>query len=135
MALLFSRAGGSPRSILFTSAIPQEGKTLTVSNAALISAQMGARTLLVDADLRRPQCHHLFGAKTVGGLSDVLAGQQTLGDVIASRRHNLTLLYAGSATPNPSALLISSPMRGLLATRHSQYDCVHGRFRARNERQ
>jgi polysaccharide biosynthesis transport protein len=124
MALLFSRAGGSPRSILFTSAIPQEGKTLTVANVAALSAEMGARTLLVDGDLRRPQCHRLFASAPSAGLSDVLAGQRTLANALNSPAANLTLLCAGSATPNPSALLISSSMRGLLTTAQGEYDCV-----------
>jgi polysaccharide biosynthesis transport protein len=124
MALLFSRAGGSPRSILFTSAIPQEGKTLTVTNAAVISAQMGARTLLIDGDLRRPQCHRLFGAEPAGGLSDVLAGQRFLSDAITKPAANLALLCAGSPAPNPAALLISPSMRGLLGAASAEYDCV-----------
>lgn len=124
VALLFSGAGGSPKSILFTSAIPQEGKTLTASNTALIAARMGSRTVLVDADLRRPQCHRLFSTELATGLSDVLAGQSTLANAILSPVSNLTLLCAGSSTPNPSALLVSSPMRGLLESLGSQYDCV-----------
>jgi polysaccharide biosynthesis transport protein len=124
VALLFSRAGGSPKSILFTSAIPQEGKTLTASNTALIAARMGSRTVLVDADLRRPQCHRLFSTESAAGLSDVLAGQSALASAINSPLTNLTLLCAGSPTPNPSALLVSSHMRGLLEALSSQYDCV-----------
>jgi succinoglycan biosynthesis transport protein ExoP len=124
VALLFSRAGGSPRSILFTSAIPQEGKTLTVSNTALISAQMGMRTVLVDADLRRPQCHQLFSTGSVAGLSDVLAGQSELPEVVNSPTTNLSLLCAGSSTPNPSALLVSQQMRDLLEDLGRQNDCV-----------
>ncbi|HEX4209148.1 MAG TPA: polysaccharide biosynthesis tyrosine autokinase [Candidatus Binataceae bacterium] len=124
VALLFSRAGSSPRTILFTSAIPQEGKTLTVSNTALISARMGARTLLVDADLRRPQCHRLFSAESDTGLSDVLVGQTALTGVVSSPVTNLSLLCAGSSTPNPSALLVSTQMRSLLEGLSTQYDCV-----------
>jgi len=124
VALLFSRAGGSPRSILFTSSIPQEGKTLTVSNTALISAQMGARTVLVDADLRRPRCHQLFSIRSTAGLTDVLAGQITLGEGVISPVTNLSLLSAGSSTPNPSALLVSSHMRALLEDLSRQHDCV-----------
>jgi capsular exopolysaccharide synthesis family protein len=125
VALLFSRAGGSPRSILFTSAIPQEGKTLTVCNTALMAARMGTRTLLVDADLRRPQCHRLFPGDAAIGLSDVLAGQSDSGQAAAgSPAPNLTLLCAGTSAPNPSALLVSSVMRDLLDRLSKQYDCV-----------
>lgn len=124
VALLFSRAGGSPKSILFTSAIPQEGKTLTASNTALVAARMGSRTVLVDADLRRPQCHRLFSTESAAGLSDVLAGQSALASATNSPLANLTLLCAGSSTPNPSALLVSSHMRGLLEVLSGQHDCV-----------
>jgi polysaccharide biosynthesis transport protein len=124
VGLLFSRAGSSPRSILFTSAIPQEGKSLTVSNTALISAQMGARTILVDADLRRPRCHQLFSTGSAAGLSDVLAGQTGLTEVLNSPITNLTLLCAGSSAPNPSALLVSRQMHDLLENLSLQHDCV-----------
>jgi succinoglycan biosynthesis transport protein ExoP len=124
VALLFSRAGGSPRSILFTSAIPQEGKTLTVSSTALISAQMGVRTVLVDADLRRPQCHQLFSTRSAIGLCDVLAGQSPLVEAVSSPITNLSLLCAGSFTPNPSALLVSQQMRDLLEDLARRHDCV-----------
>ncbi|HTT77545.1 MAG TPA: polysaccharide biosynthesis tyrosine autokinase [Candidatus Binataceae bacterium] len=124
VALLFSRAGGSPKSILFTSAIPQEGKTLTVSNTALIAAHMGARTVLVDADLRRPQCHRLFPVDLPAGLTDVLAGQSELTEAINSPVTNLSLLCSGSSSPNPSALLVSPQMRDLLEGLRSRYDCV-----------
>jgi len=124
VALLFSQAGGSPKSILFTSAIPREGKTLTVCNAALTSARMGSRTLLLDADLRRPQCHRLFPSGENTGLGDVLIGHADTATVVRSPAPNLALVDAGTSAPNPSALLVSSHMRELIATLSTQYDCI-----------
>ena len=64
-ALLFSQAGRTPKSILFTSAVEDEGKTVTALNVALAFAQTGSRVLLVDADLRKGRCHQIQVSKTI----------------------------------------------------------------------
>jgi polysaccharide biosynthesis transport protein len=124
-ALLFSRAGSPPRTIAVSSAIKGEGKTATVANTALAFARGRARTLLIDADLRRPNCHSLMNEANHAGLSDLLTGQIQLDEAIrATTIDNLFLLTAGSAVPNPAELLTSNEMRGILDTLRHQFDMV-----------
>jgi succinoglycan biosynthesis transport protein ExoP len=116
-ALLYSRAGGAPKSILFVSALPLEGKTMTASGTALAFAQTGARTLLIDADLRRPRCHRIFNAGDSAGLSEVLVGRvepwqamQRLDNWADHDYEGLFLMGAGRPVPNPGELLTSMRM-------------------------
>jgi polysaccharide biosynthesis transport protein len=122
-SLLFSRAGSPPRTIMVSSAIQGEGKTSTTANTALVFAHTGARTLLVDADLRRPNCHSLMNEPNQRGLSDVLAGQLRLDEAIRPTTvDNLFLLTAGSPVPNPAELLTSSKMRSTMDALRQDYD-------------
>jgi capsular exopolysaccharide synthesis family protein len=122
-ALLFSRAGSPPRIILVSSAIKGEGKTSTAANTALVFAQTGARTLLVDADLRRPDCHSLVNETNQVGLSEVLTGQVPLDEAIRPTAiENLFILTAGSAVPNPAELLTSGKMREAINVARDTYD-------------
>jgi capsular exopolysaccharide synthesis family protein len=110
-ALMFSRAGAPPQKMLITSAIEGEGKTWTAVHAATAFAQTGARTLLIDADLRRAQCHEALGVDNSVGLSEVLVGQLDPGDSVRYiEDRNLFLLSAGSRAPNPAELLTSAKM-------------------------
>lgn len=116
-ALLYSRAGRAPRTILFVSAVPGEGKTLTAAGTALAFAQTGARTLLVDADLRRPSCHRILGAKKSVGLSEILVGRaevehgiQRLDNWHVDEYEGLFFIGAGAPVPNPAELLASMKM-------------------------
>ena len=122
-SLLFSRAGSPPRTILLSSALSGEGKTSTAANTALVFAQTGARTLLIDADLRRPNCHFVMRESNGVGLSDVLAGHVKLQDAIRSTAvQNLFLLTAGSEVPNPAELLTSDKMRETISFLQKTYD-------------
>jgi succinoglycan biosynthesis transport protein ExoP len=124
-SLLFSRPGSPPRSIIISSAIKGEGKTSTAANTALVYAHTGALTLLVDADLRRPNCHSLMNETNHVGLSDVLAGQLPLDKAIRSTSvENLFLLTAGSAVPNPAELLTSNKMREIIGALQQNYDTI-----------
>jgi capsular exopolysaccharide synthesis family protein len=124
-SLLFSRAGSPPRTIVVSSAIKGEGKTSTAANTALVFAQTGARTLLIDADLRRPNCHSLMNETNQEGLSDVLAGQLQVDEVIRQTTvENLFLFTAGSAVPNPAELLTSSKMRETILALRQHYDTI-----------
>ncbi len=78
-SILLSAAGGPPQIIVVTSAFPQEGKTTTSVNSAVVLAQRGGRVLLVDADMRRPSIHALFDIRSSPGLSNVLAGNAGAG--------------------------------------------------------
>ena len=74
--LMLSRAGSHPRTTLITSAVPEEGKTTVSVNTAIVLAHAGGRVLLIDADLRIPQCHRRLGMSNVRGLTEVLTGLQ-----------------------------------------------------------
>ena len=72
--VLFSSADEGMRSLVVTSAGPGEGKSLVASNLAMALAQAGQRVLLIDADMRRPRVHEIFGGDQEPGLSNVLSG-------------------------------------------------------------
>jgi len=78
--LQFSDLAEGLRSVIFTSSGPREGKSTTVANLAIATAQMGLRTLVIDADLRRPTIHHLFSLHREPGLSDILLHFYNNGD-------------------------------------------------------
>jgi succinoglycan biosynthesis transport protein ExoP len=122
-SLLFSRAGAPPKTVLFTSSVEDEGKTWTAVNTALVFAHTGARTLLIDADLRRPYCHVMLECENPSGLSEVLVGQCETSDLIHRvNGHPLFFLSAGSKVPNPAELLTSSKMRAVMISLCEQYD-------------
>lgn len=109
-ALLLSNPGQPPRSILVTSATPEEGKTATAINLAVVLAQLGSRVLLVDTDLRRPRLHKAFGVENRRGVTNFLSGMnENLNELTrTSDVPNLDLLTSGPIPPNPSELLNSS---------------------------
>jgi succinoglycan biosynthesis transport protein ExoP len=111
---------------MVTSALPQEGKTTTSMNTALVLAQKGVRVLLIDADLRRPSIHKILGMGPRSGLSNVLTGSATLQQTItrSSILPNLYILPAGTPPPNPAELLASTNMRDVLEELRGQYDHI-----------
>jgi succinoglycan biosynthesis transport protein ExoP len=125
-SLLLTSVGAPPKTILITSALPQEGKTTTSINTATVLAQKGTRVLLIDADLRRPSIHKTLGMGPRAGLSNVLTGGTTLQDatVRSTLLPNLFILPAGTPPPNPAELLASSQMMDLLAELREQYDHI-----------
>ena len=124
-ALLLSRAGSPPRSILFTSATNSEGKTVSSINTAVVFAHTGARVLIVDADLRRPRCHKVLGIENRHGLTEVLAGTNQVSELIRETGiEGLWLMTAGSIPPNPSELVGSDRMRETLAGLVSEFDLI-----------
>ncbi|MGA2744410.1 MAG: polysaccharide biosynthesis tyrosine autokinase [Candidatus Sulfotelmatobacter sp.] len=125
-SLLLSNLGAPPKVIMVTSALPQEGKTTTSINCAVVLAQKGVRVLLIDADLRRPSIHKTLGMGPHSGLSNVLTGSTTLEQAITRTAilPNLFVLAAGTPPPNPAELLASSNMREVLAQLREQYDHI-----------
>ncbi|HST10715.1 MAG TPA: polysaccharide biosynthesis tyrosine autokinase, partial [Terriglobales bacterium] len=125
-SLLLSNLGTPPKVIMITSARPQEGKTTTSINTAIVLAQKGVRVLLVDADLRRPSVHKTLGMGPRSGLSNVLTGSITLEHAITRSPilSNLFVLPAGTPPPNPAELLASSNMRDLLTDLREHYDHI-----------
>ncbi|RMH49007.1 MAG: polysaccharide biosynthesis tyrosine autokinase [Bacteroidetes bacterium] len=129
------------RTILVTSASPSEGKSLNAANLAITMAQAGKRTLLIDADLRRPQQHRLLGAEPAPGLAEILHGKvEFSGDLLGTDIDHLYLLVAGSCAMEPDenepslhpeepvfkpAELLNSPrMETLLETAAEAFDVV-----------
>jgi len=125
-SLLLSNLGAPPKVIMVTSARPQEGKTTTSINTAIVLAQKGVRVLLIDADLRRPSVHKTLGMGPRSGLSNVLTGSATVQQTITTSPilPNLYIMPAGTPPPNPAELLASANMRDLILQLREQYDHI-----------
>lgn len=102
------------RSVLVTSAVGAEGKTLTATNLAVAMAEAGDRVVLVDCDLRRPAVHTRFGVGNEAGLSSVVVGDAALDEVIHFVQDNLAVVTTGPAVQNPTELLGSSEFAQVL---------------------
>lgn len=114
------------RSLLFVSAIPEEGKTYTSLNAAVALAQQGHNTLLVDVDLRRPSMHKALGFDECPlGLTDVFSGSISLADVTRTTAvANLFFIAAGSRAPNPAELLSTADLATMAKELNARHDRV-----------
>jgi capsular exopolysaccharide synthesis family protein len=111
--------------IMFTSSGPAEGKSTTAANTAVVSAQAGKKTLLVDADLRKPTVHHTFRLNNAIGLTNILAGQTTLEEAIQSSEvEGLDILTSGPIPPNPAELMGSKMMSQLIEEMRKSYELV-----------
>lgn len=115
--LQFVNVDKPPRAITVTSPLPGEGKSTVAANLAVTIASAGERVILVDADLRKPTVATTFSLVEGFGLTDVLAGQAEITDVLQpwGRTGNLFVLGAGKTPPNPSELLNSNAMKTLIA--------------------
>ncbi|MBN1464596.1 polysaccharide biosynthesis tyrosine autokinase [candidate division KSB1 bacterium] len=123
--LLFARGSERIRTLLITSISPEEGKSFTASNLAIIMAQQRTNTLLVDADLRRGVQHNTFSTSKDPGLTNYLSNKATLvGLVQPTHVPNLSVLSCGSLIPNPSELLGSMQMRRFVAEVKRKYDFI-----------
>lgn len=124
-SILLSTPDRPPGSLLVGSTLPGEGKTTIASNLAIALAQAGQRVLLVDADLRSPSLHRLFGVHENLGLVSFLAGHQDWRAVVRpSGLPGLDLLFCGPIPPNPSELLCSRSMRTLIPSAREKYEFV-----------
>ncbi len=125
--ILFSKKGRKPKTIMITSALPNEGKTFTASNLAVSLAQgINEHALLVDCDFRRPSLHKMLGYSNNQGLHEFLKGEKELSDLlIRTKIDKLSLLTAGSLPPNPSELLSSTMVNELFEELKQRY---HDRY-------
>jgi capsular exopolysaccharide synthesis family protein len=113
--ILFSSPEQAPRTLLITSTLPGEGKTLSVANLATAIAKAEGDVLMIDADLRRPTLHQLLDVPREPGLSNFLVGETDELPVVATLLPHLFFMPAGAIPPNPSELLGSERMRQLLS--------------------
>ncbi|QJD87431.1 CpsD/CapB family tyrosine-protein kinase [Cohnella herbarum] len=121
----YSSIDQSQQIIMVTSSNPSEGKSTTCANMAVAFAQTNKRVLLIDADLRKPTQHHIFGKSNRFGLTSALFNQRELQEVIQhTNTDNLSLIPAGPTPPNPSELLSSKRMAALLDTTKGMYDMI-----------
>jgi len=121
----FSTINQKLQIIMVTSSKPSEGKSTTCANMAVAFAQANKKVLLIDADLRKPSQHHIFGKSNRNGLTTALLNQLKLEDIIQfTNTDNLSIIQAGPTPPNPSELLSSEPMAELLKTARERYDVV-----------
>jgi len=125
-AIFFGAPKDEARTVLVTSPAPGEGKTTAVSNLGIAMAQAGQKTLIVDADFRRPMQHRIFSLdRRVGGLSAVLAGQVDLEKAVApTGLAHLDVLTCGPDVPNPAELLNSRRFAEIVGVLARQYDRV-----------
>ena len=122
--LLVAPELSATRTLLVTSSEPGEGKTLTAANLAVSLARLNQRVLLIDADLRKPRLHELFGEEHSPGLTDVLMGKGTARAFRKTKVSRLWLMPSGSAHRNPADLLGSERFSKLIDSMRTQVDWV-----------
>jgi len=140
--LEFMRVDKKSKSFLVTSAFVQEGKTFNVVNLALSMAQAGKKVLLVEADLRKPVIHKMFGLNRIPGLTDHILGnyswqeiRHTITDVMLGDFEleeilrtpgldNLNIIPAGTNPPNPTEILRSERFKTFIKEAHIKYDMI-----------
>lgn len=111
--------------IMISSARLAEGKTTTTSNLAVAYAQSERRTLLIDADLRKPTAHHTFNLSNRLGLTTVISQQCTLSDAIQTTIvPNLDIITSGTIPPNPAEMLSSNRMTAVIEQLRERYDII-----------
>jgi capsular exopolysaccharide synthesis family protein len=113
-------------SVLVTSPGRRDGRSLTVANLGLTMAQdLQRRICVLDADLRAPDQHRLFGLPGSPGLSEVLLGEASLDEALVTiEAHHISVLTAGRPPSHPAELLGTTEMCRVLATLHSRFDAV-----------
>lgn len=124
MVRWFDRAEG-PTALAITSPGRNEGRSFLAANLAVVFSQLGERTLLIDADMRNPRQHALFGLPNRNGLSAILSGRSDI-DAVARipSMIDLSVLSAGAIPPNPQELLARPIFQQLLREFAHRYDVI-----------
>jgi len=124
--LEFSSLDKPIRSMVVTSASPEEGKSTTLANLAVTLAQAGKKVILVDCDLRRPSLHQFFDARNAPGFTDMMRDDALMSKppLQETAMPNLYLLPSGTIPPNPAELLASRRMSEVIATLQQHAEIV-----------
>lgn len=124
-ALTLSAEGPHQKVLLLTSAGPREGKSTTAINLATVLAYSGGRTLVIDADLRKPRLHKSFGVLNTRGLTNLIIGNDDPASVCQHTSvERVDVLPSGPIPPNPSELLGHPKMRAIVSRLRETYDHV-----------
>ena len=111
--------------VTVTSSIPMEGKTTIISEIAKIVARTHKKAIVLDLDMRRARLHEKFDLENSKGMSTLLAGKDTIADVIQhTDQENLDVITAGPTPPNPSELIMSTKMNKVIEFLLTKYDYV-----------
>jgi capsular exopolysaccharide synthesis family protein len=125
-SLTYASVNNDLKSLIVTSPGPGEGKTTTITNLAITFANIGKRTLLVDADLRRPMIHNIFNFKIEPGLTHYLTGfPRNIHPLVKQTEiKNLQVVTAGAMPPDPSVLLSSQRMHEFIKNVEIGWDII-----------
>jgi protein-tyrosine kinase len=123
LLIRWSGLGNKSRALAIVSPGSCEGRSFVAANLAVLFAQLGMRTLLVDADMRAPRQYRIFDVADRGGLSSVLSGRAA-GEVPLPAFGPLAVMPAGALPPNPQELLLRPALASYLELASAQYDVV-----------
>lgn len=124
-SIFLSSSDKPPQNILIVSTGPDEGKTVTSVNLAVTIARAGHSVLLVDADLRKPRIHSIFGLNNLSGLSTYLAGATPDINTLYKRPlSNFCVIPSGPIPPNPSELLGSKRMQDFIRIANTEFEVI-----------
>jgi capsular exopolysaccharide synthesis family protein len=121
----FSSFDKKVKTIVVTSSGPEEGKSTTCANLAVVMAENGCKTILIDCDQRRARLHKLFNASNEKGLSDFLVGNIQFSEAVQKTEiPNLNIITSGTKPPNPSELVGSEKMKKFIEDLNETYDYI-----------
>lgn len=124
-SLLLSSTDSKPQTLAISSPLPQEGKSITISNLAVTFAHAGKKVLIIDSDLRKPSQHEFFKIKNQNGLTDFLSGNFDGKELVKKTQiSNLFFVNSGSIPANPLELLGSKKMADLIESLKKHFDYI-----------
>ncbi|ADL13626.1 capsular exopolysaccharide family [Acetohalobium arabaticum DSM 5501] len=111
--------------MVITSSVPQEGKSITIANLAVSMAENGQQVIVIDADMRKPMQHRIFEITNFGGLSDLLTGELNFAEGLQKTNiEGISLISGGNVPPNPAELLGSQKMEEVIKQAENKADIV-----------